>query len=186
MGDRSEVERALARAIRQLQMVVGALVFGPLAFFVVVLLIGPLPREEGAAREQRPFITYAAVLAGAAVLVTRGVVLRVMESGGRRRIAAGTYAPAGLASRAMDQSLAGAPGDAGRLFVLYQTIRIVGAAMIEGIALLAAVAYLLEGTTASLVLGAVFLALLVVTFPTAQKCVDWIVGDRRDSGALDP
>jgi hypothetical protein len=60
-------------------------------------------------------------------------------------------------------------GDAGKLSIVYMTRTIVAAALLEGAALMAIVAYMLEGSTVALGLAVALVAGILLHFPTASR-----------------
>ena len=62
----------------------------------------------------------------------------------------------------------------GKLFGVYQTKTIIGAAMIEGAAFLNLVAYLLEGNPITLGLGLGLAVVIAALFPSPSRVANWI------------
>jgi hypothetical protein len=66
------------------------------------------------------------------------------------------------------------PGDAGSLMAVFQGKIIVGAAMLEGGAFFAAIAYLVEGGPIALALAVVLWLGIAAHFPTLPRVIGWI------------
>jgi hypothetical protein len=147
--------------LRSLRVVVGAILGGSVAFFAVVVAIGPLGE-----RADPPFISWLSLGVGAMALITYAIVPSAMVASGLRSIAEGTHPSQGAVVEAL--------GDEGRLFYVYQGRTIVAAAFMEGAALLCGVGYLLEGETLALAGMAALLLVLALGFPTRGGWERWI------------
>ena len=166
----------LAPFVRICQVIVGALVMGVVTFLVMVVLI--IPRFDGGAPVQPqpagaadigpatalPIITYMALAMGAAVLGLSFVIPQVAVSQARRQIAKGTAPKPGKT----------AEEDATSLLPIYQTQLIIGAALLEGGAFFATIAYMLERKPLALAAAGVLLAVLLTRFPTVDRVRGWL------------
>jgi hypothetical protein len=136
-------------------------------------------------------LTWIAVAFAAVGLTLSVLVPRWITDQNRRSIAAGTWVPP-------NQARSGAPGttgpirtealesDTGKLASVYMTQFIVGAALHEGPAFLASVAYLIEANPIALGLALLLLGAMIVRFPTRPRIASWIdrqqellLGDRQ-------
>ncbi len=146
-----------ASRLRQLQVVVAALAGGAALFLVVVLA---LPRPGDAGRAD-PFLVYLAIAATVGAVGARFALPGLLRTQGRRQLRAG-------------KAIRGANDDE-RLLAVYQGEVIVGAALLEGAALLCAVAYLLERSPIGVGLGFALVALMLFwEFPTRGRLEPWL------------
>jgi hypothetical protein len=169
----------LAPFTRTCQIIVAALVMGVVSFLVVVLLfvpksmmLAPVLAEAGPAGAAAPapppaglpIISYIALAMAVSVLVLSFVVPKLIVSNARSQIAKGTAPKTGKAEEA----------EAAEFLPVYQTQLIIGAALLEGGAFFAAIAYMLERSPLALVAAGVLLGLLVTRFPTTERVRAWI------------
>jgi hypothetical protein len=187
-------ENIINSMTRTLQIIAGALIVGVVLFLGVATVMGPLVpaaragaapgRGAGANAAPQPatdsmdigdIITWVAVLLAAIILPLSFVVPRYVASGIRRNIAAGKWTPPvapndprGSISREALQS------DTGKLAFAYQTPFIIGAALNEGVAFFAAVAYMVGGNPIALGLALLLLGALILRFPTRPRVASWI------------
>lgn len=180
----------LQAVTRTSQIIVGALTMGVISFMAIVLLLlnePPHPPQGVPAASRPPVITYVAVAFGASILVASFVVPRlVVDSGLRGLVKTGA-------------STAAATGDAGakqikpsvaahELLPLFQTQLIIGAALAEGGAFFATIAYMLEHQYLALGVAAALLAVLLSKFPTVDRVEGWLddkmsrLGEMRTAG----
>ena len=143
----TELQREqLKQVLRPTQIIVAALASGIVAFFIIVLVLGP--KVAGEAQPAGRLVTNAgfafAIVGAVAWIVLRNVLARQS----RKSVLA---------------------GDARRLAADYQTRLIVSCALLEGIAMLNLVAYLIEGQQASLIYAGAYLLILVCQFPTLDR-----------------
>jgi hypothetical protein len=139
-----------------MQIIAASLVAGAgLCLGVMVLL-----RQQGAAPPPAdpPVLTYVAVVMAVAMLAAHLVVPGAVVSAGLRRLSESR--PPG-----------GPPAD---LLGLYQAGLIVRLALLESAALMGAITYFLEGTTVSLVVSLVLIAVMALHFPTAGRVARWV------------
>ena len=171
-----EQSAELARPVRVLQTIVGALILGLVAWLVVAHFVGPTARRDGRQPPAKPVITYLAAAYGAVTLVAALVVPPVLAGAGRRKIAAGTFTVVqpGRGDAGSSEALLERTGDAGRLCYVLFPVTIVGAAVLESGGLLAGVAYLLEGESLAVGVAVVLLLALAMRFPTQARVEQWI------------
>jgi hypothetical protein len=105
-----------------------------------------------------------ALAMGASVLVLSFVIPGLVVSQTRRQIAKGTAPKIGKSEEE----------DAAALLPIYQTQLIVGAALLEGGAFFATIAYMLERNMMALGLAGVLLAVLLTRFPTIARLRSWL------------
>ena len=169
----------LAPFTRTCQIIVAALVMGVVSFLVIVLLfvprsimLAPVPAAAGPAGAPMPaplpaglpIITYIALAMGISVLVLSFVVPNLIVSRARSQMAKGTAPKIGKAQEE----------DGAAFLPTYQTQLIVGAALLEGGAFFAAIAYMLERSPLALLAAGVLLGLLVTRVPTIERVRGWI------------
>lgn len=163
---------ALQTPLRRLQIIILALAGGSLAWCLVVFVLRQARAEQFG--EGTGLLTL--IASGYAVLsaLTSGLVLRAAAASGCRRIAGRTYDQGRSSAATGFARLIEETGDEGRLFALLQTVRILGAAILEGAALFSGMAYLLEGRL--MLLGIALLLSLSILFllPTRGGLQLWI------------
>jgi hypothetical protein len=198
MNDDQDVIHSMTRTI---QIIAGSLITGVVVFLVVSVVVAPIvgappvavgavgagqapdanagPPPAAGSMDLGEIITWTAVAVAAAGLPLSFWLPGWMTSQNRRSIAAGTWAPP---SRA-DAQTPGPPApfgpealqsDAGKLALLYQTQFLVGAAINEGLAFFASVAYLIGKNPIALGLALVLLVALIVRFPTRPRIASWL------------
>lgn len=153
----------LARAVRPMQVIVGALATGVTAFLAVVLVVA----NNGPPGE--PFVTYVALAFAVVAFVGWLVVPNVVTSQARRAIAEGRM-PWFAVRTAVPPNV----GVVGQLAALFQTRLIIGSAILEGAAFLNLVAAMIEGHTLGLVVAVGLVLLLVSQFPTRERLEVWV------------
>ncbi len=170
---------AIEPVVRTLQIIVASLVMGVVTFLVIV--VGFVPRfigpQGGPAGGIPPvgfggmqLITMAALFMGLSALVMSYVLPGVLVTSGRRQIARERKIPE--AGKKLSPTVQAS--DPGRLLSLFQNQLIVGAALAEGGAFFAVIAYMLERHPAALVMAAVLLAVLMSRFPTRDRVAAWL------------
>ncbi len=166
----------IVRPVRLLQIVTVALTGGCVVFLAMALFMRLGGNGPAQAAAEEPMLVYVVLVFAAAMLLARAVVPAWLVSAARRKIAEGTWKPPQQASGNSpipDEFLA-KTGDAGKLCYVFTTKTIVGAAMFEGAAFFALVAYFVEGTTLSLAVAAVLIVAVALHFPTPGRVVGWI------------
>jgi hypothetical protein len=165
-----------AKTARILQIIVGAMAAGASVFLVVVLTIGsqakPLILPIPLAWLVVPFV--------GGELVARAVVLWNIARKGRREIINGTYQPVDPRQRigSPPADIADTPPDPYRdakyLLSVFQQGTIVSAALFEGCAFFATIAYLIEGNPLSLGLAVLLVLAVAAHFPTQSRAIAWV------------
>jgi hypothetical protein len=176
---------AIDKRVRTSQIIVGSLIAGVVVFLVVACLVdlrpnAPVPAsaEGGPGATRNPIgslITYTALGATALLLPLSFVVPGLLAQQNRRAIAAGKWLPPGQGGPPQRPICPEAlHSDAGKLALVYHVQLIVGAALNEGVAFFAGIAYLIEKQPLALGLALLLLAGLVVRFPTRHRVALWI------------
>lgn len=160
----------LAKRIRVLQIIAGALVMGLVTFLGIVLFMVQVQNKGvGLARPGGlPLISLIAVAYSALAVLLAIVIPRVLVQSGLRRIAAGAWKPP------QDANAADYPDDASKLLAIRQTSIIIGLAILEGSALFACIAYLLEGQSWVLAAAVLIVLLMLASFPTQERLRSWL------------
>jgi hypothetical protein len=177
---------AIRTVTLQGQIIVGALIAGVSIFLVIATVVnlglepgvGPAaPVGVGAGAEPAhsvPFLTYMALVFGAACLPMSLIVPRLVAKQQRLAMAGGKslagQSPASTTAQRPDAVPTAPIG----LPSAYLNQLIVGAAMHEGVAFFAGVAYLVEKNPIALAVALVLIAGLIARFPTASRVERWI------------
>ena len=121
-----------------------------------------------------PFITYIAIAFAVVLLPLSFVLPRIIAAQSRRAIAAGKRSapPQGFRPEAVAT-------DTGQLAIVYQQQLIVGAAVNEGTAFFAAVAYLIEKSPLALGLAVLLVGGIILRFPTRRRVELWVDQQRE-------
>lgn len=175
-----ETHPVLLKALHALQIIVIALLVGVLIFSAFVLYRlangdGPLGESAGALT---PILLIASVLA---VGLTTFLRARVLESA-RRRITDGTWKPPAQRSAAgspLAPSEFEAAGVEGRLVQTRMLTTIIGAAGLEGAALLCLIAALLEANPLALGAAGLWGFLLALQVPTRRGLEQWLESESQ-------
>lgn len=166
-----------AKQARILQIIVGAMVAGASAFLAVALTVGA---------EMRPpqpilpvSLTLIAFLFVGIGLIARTVVLWNMTAKSRREIVNGTYQPVhpGQRMRLLPFDCADNPDPyrtARYLLSVFQHRTIISAALFEGWAFFATIAYLAEGNVLALALVVLLILGVSLHFPTQSRLIAWV------------
>jgi hypothetical protein len=187
MSNMSELD-AVQPTLRTCQIIVIALIMGVLFYLAIITLVvpplfnpAPALRGEGAGEAaiagpgNSPLvvITYLALAVGLVDLVLSFVLPKLNTDQARRRLA--QKGPAESTRGVPSESKQSGPaGDTGKLLSLYQTQLIIGAAMLEGGAFFAAVAYMLDRNPIALVTAIVLLGTMAARFPTSNRLTAWL------------
>jgi hypothetical protein len=129
-------------------------------------------------------LTWIAVAFAAAGLTLSVLIPRRITDQNRRSIAAGTWVPPSGANREAPGTPApigpaSPQSDRGKLANVYMTQFIVGAALNEGPAFLASLAYMIESHPVALGLALLLLGALIARFPTRARIASWIEGQQE-------
>ena len=167
----SKWQDELGPIVRSLQIIVGSLIAGCVIFLVIALATTGGKVAAGG----QSLLTYMAVVFAVTALIARMVVPGILIASTRRKITGGTWRPP--QSPALNPTLAALlerAGDAGKLAMVFQTSSIVGAALLEGAAFFALLAYLVEQSPLSLILAGVLILGLATHLPTRSRVIHWI------------
>src|SRR5262249_22238156 len=156
-------------------IIVGAMTAMTIVFLAAALFFHAQHNAAGglAQRPNRPPVfSVLAIVVAATVIPLSLVVPKLVSDAARKQIAAGTWKPGrGPAAPPPDD---GEPSDAAKLAMVYLQKTIIGAAMNEGAAFLAVVAYLLEATPYALALALVLVGGLALRFPRREAVERWV------------
>jgi hypothetical protein len=165
---------------RTLQIIVGAMTAGAALFLAIAWILGPQVKPPGPMLPVS-LTLIAFVLAGAG-FAARFFVLRNITSKARREIANGIYQPVGLMRPTSLPSPDTADNrrdphrDAKYLLSVFLHKTIVSAALFEGWAFFATIAYLIEGDPVSFALAAFLVLGVGAHFPTHSRAIGWVQG----------
>jgi hypothetical protein len=159
------------RTPRVLQVIVAALTAGTLFFLVIALTIGPFRTWLPGPQPWRPLTLFAIVLTAVA-LVVRPLVVWAIVGKTRREIVTGTHRPI-MPQRTGDESDK-LIDDGQCLLGVFATKTIIGAAVFEGVAFLATLAYLFEGEPMTVGLALSLILGVASHFPTQSRTIDWV------------
>jgi di/tricarboxylate transporter len=178
----------LQPTIRTCQIIVGAMIMGVLSFlaiilFVTTVVLNPPPALPGAGaggpaiagpgNSPLPVITYLAVAVGFVNLALSFVIPRMNADRTRRQIA--LEGPTAVTKGGPSEAKQVYPASySAKLAQNYQTQLIIGAALLEGGAFFAAIAYMLERSPLALATAIVLLATLAALFPTSDRVNAWL------------
>lgn len=146
--------------LRQLQIIVGALVTGCVVFLAITQVVDH--QGEALDKGQTPIQTYIAIVYAVMSLAARVVAPGVMVSAGRKRIV-------GAGDEDLDESRVRES-----LMQLLLTKTIVGAAIIEGATFFMLIAHMIEGMPLTLVLAVALIVVLAFHMPTRSGVTHWI------------
>jgi hypothetical protein len=156
---------------RLLQIIVGVMLAGTIAFLVVAIVVQATGEGSTDEKPTTPVITYVAVGYAVIALILRGVVPGWLTGQILAKLGA-----AGAQSTDQHRQ-ATLPGSS--FHRLYVTRTIIGAALVEGAALLATVAYLIEGHILGSIVSVVLALVLAAHLPTKARIDDWISRQRE-------
>ena len=166
----------IVQRVRVLQIIVAAQLAGVVIFLAVFILIvqqGEAPGANG----NLPLVTYVATAFAVGTLFARLIIPAVIVVRGRRSIIHGTWQlPARQDERGQEDltGFLGRTGDAGKLWFVFFCRTMVAAAIVEGAVFFCLVAYLVEHSPLSLIIGIVLTFGLATHVPTRRGVVHWI------------
>ena len=160
---------AIRAATLQGQIIIVALVAGLVTFLVIVTVIDIGHKAAGAADSPLPIITYAAVAFAAGMLPMSFVVPGLVTKQQRQAIASGKKTPGSPVAPTPGNGLKAAATPPGGLPAAFLAQLIIGAAMNEGAAFFALVAYLIEKNPIALAVAIVLIVDVIARFPTAGR-----------------
>lgn len=162
----NEQQREFIRqqAVR-MQIIVAALAAGLLAFLVVALVVsGGRPGAMG------PF-SYLALGMAVLELFAWALYPGVLVWRGLKSLASGKPPTGQMGATPVPVEV----GDVGHLALLFTTRRIIAAAILEGVAFLNVIAYLVEGSRWTLLVAGVLFLMIAGHVPTRTRIEDWVV-----------
>jgi hypothetical protein len=163
----------VGRLVRALQVIVGTMALGTLAFAAVAG--GLRAGGRGPPADDSSMLPQLAIGLAVVSIVMWQLLPRAVATRGRRQIEAGEFAPP---ARGWLAELTGT--EEGRLLLLYQTCTILGTAALEGAALFACAIHLVTGAPEDLVVGVgLAVLMLVVEFPTRARAERWVEAQRQ-------
>ena len=168
---------------RMLQIIIGTLLTGLVMFLVIVVVVNirpkppavpsPVPGADAAATpsEPLPVMTVMAYTFAVILLPLSLVVPKIFSDAARTKIATGKWNPGRQTGDAPPPA-----DDLGKLAMVYQARKIMGAAMNEGAAFLALIAYMLERNNVALGLALALMVCLATRFPLRAAVANWLEG----------
>jgi hypothetical protein len=189
----------LSTVIRQTRIIVAALIGGVLIFIAIAFLVdlrpgrqAGMPAEAGAGAGANAnvlvgerfaltdlLITTMAVIFAAVCVPMSFVVPNLVAARNRQFISrppTGAALPNGQTMAATPAWVS--PTETGKLAWSYLSTLIVGAALVEGSAIFAAIAYMIEKSPIALGLALLLVAVLILRFPTEGGLERWIEQQR--------
>jgi hypothetical protein len=185
---------AIRSATLQGQIIVGALAAGLVAFLVIVIILqlvltpaaaakitGNGPGAIGATGNNSPLpiITYAAVALGAMMLPMSFIVPGIVTKKQAEALAIGGMSASQSPAPTPNKQSDAAKSPLSSLPVMFLSQLIIGAAINEGAAFFALVAYLLEKNPIALAMAVILIAGVIARFPTAGRVERWIEQQRE-------
>jgi hypothetical protein len=153
--------------VRVMQIVAGTLLTGVLVFLVIAIATAS---NRGPQRGEAtlPVVSIVAVVM---LMVQLPLAFFIPHSGiqaGTRRIASGAWqGPPGSDPTAY-------ASDTAKLLAVRQTAMIIRSALLEGVAFLGCIAYMIEGRAIALGVVAVAVIVMLLTFPTRGRVRSWV------------
>jgi len=154
-----------AKATRTLQIIIGTLISGPLAFTVYAIV----NHDPELMNAESTYMSRVGLGFAAAVSFASLVVPRIMFAQQRKAIVDGTWRPPHNNTDIPEDV-----GDVGPLLNAFQTKTIVGAALLEGATFLNTYAYMAEGWVINLVAVAALLVGVALYFPFRGRIISWL------------
>lgn len=161
----SQQQEYLDRFTTTVQIIIGALAFGVLAFAIVVILMQP----EQADADESGINSLMAAGAAVVALLMLMVVPKILQSNMRQSIVDGNFLVKNIPAPVATEL-----GDFGSLTAMYQVTLIVGAAILEGAAFYNLIAYMLEHQSINLLFAVGLLIAILFKFPTRGGIESWI------------
>ncbi|WP_165229305.1 hypothetical protein [Aquisphaera insulae] len=160
---------------RTCQVIVAGLIMAASTLFALALALLVIPASAMKAQGMpENLLTYLALAIGAANLALSFVVPGIVAANGRKQIA--REVPAKTSDAGKPARLVDGQTDTPRLAILYQTQLIVGAALLEGAAFFACIAYMFERQPIALGVAVVLIAVMASRIPTRDRLAAWIDG----------
>jgi hypothetical protein len=148
-----------------MQVVMGALVAGPLLFAMIVIMT----RQERNVQQPVPILSYVQIGLSIILFIAHLVVPKLLLASGRKQIRDGTW-KSGLLPK-----VAGDLNNQERMLAeLYQIQMIVTAALLEGATFALLIGFFVESQPICLALAGLFVVRIVSLFPGLTKVERWI------------
>ncbi len=186
-----QAEDPLGKVVLASQMIIGALITGPIPVLIIAFFIGPVlgqpppgavPPGGAAAAGQasneplNTILSYAAFGAGTLALLVSAIVPRFTSSSVSKSVA--PTAPAAQPGKSAGKGKRPGPQTADelrtKLLPQFQQQLIVRAAILEGAAFFGATAYLLTGNPVPACVTVALLVTMLVDFPTRTRVDSWL------------
>ena len=167
----SDPQREYAQtAVRTIQIIVAALAAGVFAFIGVAIFLVSRKNVKAAVPDP-PILTYTSIGMAVAIVVSWLFVPSVVASGMKKAIIDGRSTDWGIVKSMPN---AGELGVVVPLAVIYQTRTIIAAALLEGAAFFATVAYLIEHQSITLYVAIALAFLILAHIPTISRFESWL------------
>jgi hypothetical protein len=157
----------LTQAVRTMQIIALALIFGVIVFGLVALL-GGFGAQETA---ETPLLAIIAAVVAMIAVVAAPLISKLIATGMRQSVVAGKRFHAG-GSKPNSEAV----GEVGSLVAIYQVQQIISRAILEGAAFMNLAAYMTERQPMSLAFAMFLLIAMFFKFPTRGHLEKW-VGD---------
>ncbi|MFL5243194.1 MAG: hypothetical protein ACJ8FY_13900 [Gemmataceae bacterium] len=156
-----ELDSTIRPRVFTLRIIIGALLSGVAIMAVMAIFL----RQSGNRPPPPPvpIMTYLALGFGAVLLVMHRFILKLVESNARKRITGVPSESGGPVIEPLD------------LLGIYQSSRIIAAALLEGPAFFCLIAYLVEGHWLSLAAAGILWIGLLLLFPSVDGVARWIM-----------
>jgi hypothetical protein len=155
------------RSVRTMQIIVGALAGGVLLFLVIVVFLATANVRH---QMGQPIITYAAIGMAVAVIVGWLIVPAVIAAQMKKSVIEKSSGQPDPRAPVANADL----GDVPPLVAIFQTRTIIAAALLEGAAFFACIAYMLERQPIALAAVGVLLLLILSQMPTVGRVESWL------------
>jgi hypothetical protein len=165
---------AFPKATRTAQIIVGALIQGVILFLAIALFLSEAPKQQASPTILGlPLLTLVATVFGAVALAASFLVPRMVADSSLRGLAksgaSGAAKPDGSGAKQVYPA-----AEAVRHLPLFTTQLVIGAALAEGAAFFAGLAFMIEHHYLALGVAGVALAVLISRFPTADGVRAWL------------
>ena len=159
------------KLVLNLQVIVGALAAGSLAFLVMAAV---LARQDIVPGRHDPLFGYVVLGLAAAAVLARLVVGHLFVRIGRRRIVDDRFLAKPSPDPAVEEFLRQG-GDRAKLFLVYFMQAITTAAILEGAAFAAGIFYLvLDRSPWNLTVAGCLIGMILMQFPTRRHIGNWV------------
>jgi hypothetical protein len=184
-------EDQLGQTVRTCQIIMAALIIGPLALLAIAAVIGPVVAPQAGAgaggnapAPQSPdafalILTCTAIAFGVLAVCMSFVLPRVMSANGRKEAVKRGLPPKATGGTGKGAKLQTIDEAQSNLLTQFPTQLIVGAAMLEGAAFFAGLSHMLIGGPILLGLAIALICVLVARFPTRARTELWLEHQRE-------